>query len=90
MENPENFWKFVSKERFLILKNAALKLFSMFGSIYICECAFSAINIIKSKNRNQFGNNAIALQDCLRIATTNTLVDTIAIAKEACRLQKSH
>ena len=50
MENPENLWKFVSKERFPRLKNAALKLFSMFESTYICECAFPAINIIRSKN----------------------------------------
>ena len=27
MKNPENFWKFVLKERFPMLKNAALKLF---------------------------------------------------------------
>ena len=55
MENPENFWKFVSKERFPMLKNAALKLFSMSEStyMYICECAFSTMNIVKSKNRNQ-------------------------------------
>ena len=56
-EKPENFWKFVSQERFPILKNAALKLFSMFGSTYICECAFSAMNNIKTKNRNQLGNS---------------------------------
>ena len=48
MENPENFWKYVLKKRFSMLKNAALKLFSMFGNTYICECAFSAMNIIKS------------------------------------------
>ena len=70
MENPKNFWKFVSKERFPMLKNAALKLFSMFGSTYICEYAFSAINIIKSKNRNQLGNNTMALQNCLCMVTT--------------------
>ena len=56
-EKPENFWKFVTQERFPILKNAALKLFSMFGSTYIRECAFSAMNSIKTKNRNQLGNN---------------------------------
>ena len=44
-----------------MLKNTALKLFSMFESTYICECAFSAMNIIKSKNRNQLGNNTMAL-----------------------------
>ena len=90
MENPENFWKFVSKERFPMLKNAALKLFSMCESKYICECALSAMNIIKSKNRNQLGNNTMALHDCLRMATTNILVNTSAIVKEACRPQKLH
>ena len=73
-----------------MLKNAALKLFLMFGSTYICECAFSAINIIKSKNRNQLGNNTMALQGCLSMATINILVNTSTIAKEACRSQKSH
>ena len=46
MDNPENFWKFVLKKMFPILKNATLKLFSMFGSTYICECVFLAMNII--------------------------------------------
>ena len=73
-----------------MLKNAALKLFSMFGSTYICECAFSAMNIIKSKNRNQLRNSTMALQDCLRMATTSILLDTNAIVKEACRPQKPH
>ena len=73
-----------------MLKNAASKLFSIFGSTYVCVCAFSAMNIIKSKNQNQLGNNSMALQDCLRMATTNILVDTSAIVKEACRPQKSH
>ena len=90
MENPKNFWKFVSKKRFPILKNAALKLFSMFGSTFICECAFSAMNIITSKNRNQLENITMVLQDCLRMATINFLVDTSAIVKKACRPQKSH
>ena len=90
MENPENFSKFVLKKRFPMMKNAALKLFLMFESTYICECAFSAMNIIKSKNQNQRGNNTMTLQDCLRIATTNILADTSAIVKEACRPQKSH
>ena len=89
-EKPENFWKFVSQERFPILKNAALKLFSMFGSTYICECAFSAMNNIKTKNRNQLGNSTLGLQDCLRMATTHISVDTNAIVRNASRPQTSH
>nr|CAB3267854.1 zinc finger BED domain-containing protein 5-like [Phallusia mammillata] len=88
MENPENFWKYVSKERYPILKDSAVKLHSMFGSTYICECAFSAMNDVKSKNRNKLGNNA--LYDCLRMATTSIAVDTQALAKEASRPQMSH
>ena len=88
MENPESFWKFVSKERFPLLKDAAMKLYSMFGSTYICECTFSAMNNIKTKNRNQLGNEA--LQACLRMATTTIPVDTNAIVEEEPRPQMSH
>ena len=89
-EKPENVWKFVSQERFPILKNAALKLFSMFGSTYICECAFSAMNNIKTKNQNQLGNSTLGLQDCLCMTTTNILVDTNAIVRDASRPQTFH
>ena len=89
-EKPENFWKFVSQERFLILKNAALRLFSMFGSTYMCKCAFSAMNSIKMKNRNQLGNNTFSLQDCLCMATTNISVDTNTIVRDASQPQTSH
>ena len=89
-EKSENFWKFVSQKKFPILKNAALKLFSMFGSTYICECAFSAMNSIKTKNRNQLGKNTLDLQDCLRMATTNISVDTNAIVRDASQPQMSH
>ena len=89
-EKAENFWKFVSQERFPILMNAALKLFSMFGSTYICECSFSAMNSIKTKNGNQLENNTLGLQDCLRMAATNISVDTNAIVRDASRPQTSH
>ena len=89
-EKPENFWKFVSQERFPILKNAALRSFSMFGSTYIYECAFSAMNNIKTKNQNPLGNNTLGLQDCLRMATTNISVNTNAIVRDASRPQTSH
>ena len=46
-------------ERFLILKNAAMKLFLMFQSTYICESALSAINTIKTKNQNRLGNKTL-------------------------------
>ena len=66
-----------------MLKNAAFELFLMLGSTYICECAFSAMSNIKSKNRNQLGNNTTALQGCLRMNTTSILVDTSAVVKHA-------
>ena len=62
----------------------------MLGSTYICERAFSAMNSIKTKNRNQLGKNTLGLQDCLRMATTNISVDTNAIVRDASRPQMSH
>ena len=55
----------VSKNRFLKLKNFALKMHSMFGCTYVCESTFSTMKQVKSKNRNQMADET--LDDSLRL-----------------------
>ncbi|XP_022176350.1 general transcription factor II-I repeat domain-containing protein 2B-like [Myzus persicae] len=50
---PEEFWKLCSQEKYPTLRNFSLEMLSLFGSIYICESAFSTMNLIKSKSRNR-------------------------------------
>ena len=48
LETAESFWKLVSKVEFPKLKDFALKMYSMFGNIYVCES--STMKQVKSKN----------------------------------------
>jgi len=53
LETAESFWKLVSKVEFPKLKDFALKMYSMFGNIYVCESTFSTMKQVKSKNRKK-------------------------------------
>ncbi|KAJ8711511.1 hypothetical protein PYW07_008753 [Mythimna separata] len=66
----EEFWiKFVCGNKYPELKKIAMKLFTLFGSTYICEAAFSKMNFIKNKFRSELTNEH--LQDLMTIACTN-------------------
>ncbi|KAM5138852.1 general transcription factor II-I repeat domain-containing protein 2A-like [Mantella aurantiaca] len=67
------FFKLLPRERYPNLRDLGLKITSMFGSTYICEKAFSDLNHIKSKYRNNISNRT--LLQALRLSTTNLKVD---------------
>ncbi len=45
-KNGIDFWKLMSEEKYPKLRNFAMKMHSMFGSTYICECTFSLLKSI--------------------------------------------
>ena len=47
-----DFYKLLSAENFIHLRNLAARILCVFGSTYICEQAFSCLNQNKSKNRS--------------------------------------
>lgn len=51
-EGTVEFWKIVSNERYPNVKQAAVKLLSMFGSTYMCESLFSTLKQVKSKHHS--------------------------------------
>ncbi|KAF0023065.1 hypothetical protein F2P81_023695 [Scophthalmus maximus] len=51
-EGTIEFWKSVPMEKYPNVKWAALKILSMFGSTYVCECVFSTLKHVKSKHRS--------------------------------------
>jgi len=71
LETAENFWKLVSKERFLKLKHFAPKIHFMFGNTYVCESTLYTVKQVKSKNRNRMADEI--LDDSL-LLTPLTLV----------------
>ena len=78
-ETQERFWKLVSKDKFPKLKDFALKMHSMFESTKVCESAFSTMQPVKSRNRNQMANQT--LDNGLRLATTSIDIETIVSEK---------
>ena len=48
-EKGSHFFKLLSSEKYSNLRQFGLKMTSMFGSAYICECVFSSIKFIKNQ-----------------------------------------
>ncbi|KAJ8866975.1 hypothetical protein PR048_032837 [Dryococelus australis] len=73
-------WNFVMADKYPKLHNFALKATSMFGSTYICECAFSTMEMLKSKQSNRLSQEALKFN--LRIVTTEMEADIVALVNE--------
>ncbi|KAI5622808.1 general transcription factor II-I repeat domain-containing protein 2-like [Silurus asotus] len=86
-EGTIEFWKSVPIEKYPNVKQAALKILSMFGSTYVCESVFSTLKHVKSKHRSVLTDNHV--KELLRVATTEYEADLKGIVQDKeCR--KSH
>lgn len=72
------------------LKAFASRIISMFGTTYVCEQAFSVMNVNKSKLRSQLTDTH--LNSIMKVAVTQTLApDVDALVKEKrCQASGSH
>ena len=64
-----DFWKSLNSKKYPTLKKEILSLYSMFGSTYICESAFSNLKLIKHKHRNRLSNEH--LEALLKLSTND-------------------
>lgn len=76
------FYKSLSVQCFPCLRNFAARLFSIFGSTYICEQSFSCMKINKSKNRSMLSDTN--LNAVMRVSTSNLVPDFKIIVKLNC------
>ncbi|XP_072377981.1 general transcription factor II-I repeat domain-containing protein 2-like [Diabrotica undecimpunctata] len=65
----ENFWCIVSKQKYPILVNVALKMGALFCSTYLCKSTFSNMKLIKNKYRSRLTDEH--LDSCIRLGITN-------------------
>ena len=65
-----NVWCLVDTKKYSDVCTSAMKVGSLFGSIYLCESAFSDINLIKNKHRTRLTD--AHLQDSLRVTVVHT------------------
>lgn len=83
----EDFWNTVDREKFPLLKKAAYKIESFFGSTYLCESLFSNMNLIKSRYRSRLTDEH--LYDCLLTGLSSYAPNYEALANEM-QCQRSH
>ena len=74
-------------EKYPNVKQAVLKILSMFGSTYICESMFSTLKHIKSKHRSVLTDTLV--KELLRVAATEYKPDLKKIAQYK-ECQKPH
>lgn len=65
------FWSFLSAEKYPLLKQVALHITAFFGSTYLCESAFSQMKIIKSRYRTRLTDEHLI--SCLRLAISSDM-----------------
>ena len=70
------------------MKKFGGKMFSIFGSTYICEQSFSYMKINKNKHRCPLTD--VNLQALMRISTTNMTPNFKIIVEERDRVHFSH
>jgi len=82
------FFCALSSEKFSNMKRFVFKMMVLFGSTYICEQAFSTMNINKSKRRSLLTDGILHSE--LRISTMNIEPDFKIISKDASQFHGSH
>ena len=83
----EKIWKLLLKEKYPNTKRCAFYILCCFGSTYLCESAFSHMNIIKSRYRSVMTDQHLLA--CLKLATTSYCVSYEELATSS-QCQVSH
>ncbi|EZA48134.1 General transcription factor II-I repeat domain-containing protein, partial [Ooceraea biroi] len=59
-ENGVEFFKILDVSRYPRLRNFGLRIFSMFGSTYLCECSFSRMKLTKTEKRSSLSDTSLS------------------------------
>lgn len=83
-QHSQHFWSLLDPDNYKNLHQAALKMSALFGSTYLCESAFSDMNIIKSKFRTRLTDDH--LNDSIRVNLSCWLYEVliISVTKKDC------
>ncbi|XP_029160186.1 general transcription factor II-I repeat domain-containing protein 2B-like [Nylanderia fulva] len=82
-ETGAEFYNVLSKSTYPKLRDFGLRIYSMFGSTYLCETSFSKMKFIKNEKRSCLSDNS--LPRLMRLATCNMQIDVPAVACKKAR-----
>ncbi|EZA57622.1 General transcription factor II-I repeat domain-containing protein 2B, partial [Ooceraea biroi] len=82
-ETGADFYKILSHSSYPKLRNFGLRIYSMFGSTYLCETSFSKMKFIKNEKRSSLSDNS--LPRLMRLATSNIDIDVPSLVSKKSR-----
>lgn len=88
LEKGVDFFKILDKLIYPNLRNFGLRIFSMFGSTYLCECSFSKMKNIKTDKRSSL--NDATLSSLMRTNLSSIDVDIASVVQSHKRPRKSN
>ena len=78
--NEKHFWNIFQEEKYPLLKSVAMRIFSFFGSTYLCEAAFSQMKYIKSQFRSLISDDHLIAS--MRLCISDYKPDISKLADE--------
>ncbi|XP_066590714.1 general transcription factor II-I repeat domain-containing protein 2B-like [Prorops nasuta] len=76
-QNSLEIFKTLPKDKYPFLRSFGLRIFSMFGSTYLCECSFSKMKQIKNDLRSSMNDSTLTA--LMRTYLTNIEIDTFSL-----------
>lgn len=87
-EKGVEFFKILNTSCYPRLRNFGLRIFSMFGSTYLCECSFSKMKFTKTEKRSCLNDES--LSSLMRASTSKIPVDISSLVESCKRPRKSN
>lgn len=88
LEKGVEFFKILDESCYPRLKNFGLRIFSMFGSTYLCECSFSKMKFTKTEKRSSLSDSS--LSSLMRTNSSKISVDISTLVESCKKPRKSH
>lgn len=77
-ETGAEFYKILSKSSYPKLHDFGIRIYSIFGSTYLCETSFSKMKFIRNEKRSSLSDDS--LSRLMRLATCNMQIDVPDLA----------
>ncbi|KAG5345717.1 GT2D2 protein, partial [Acromyrmex heyeri] len=88
LEKGIEFFKILNASCYPRLRKFGLRIFSMFGSTYLCECSFSKMKFTKTEKRSSL--NDASLSSIMRTTSSKISVDIPSLIESCKRPKRSN
>lgn len=86
LEKNVEFFKLLDASRYPRLRLFGLRIFSMFGSTYLCECSFSKMKFTKTEKRSALSD--VSLSSLMRASSSKLSVDVSSLVESHKRAKR--